>query len=130
MVETALEIQIDDLPPSLNNLYHNVVINGHSRRALSSAAKKWKHDAITIMRATGSRQGWTIAKKVPFVIAVRYYAPNVMMWDLDGKPKLLIDALCSAFQIDDRYLMKLNQEKERSPRPYLRMRVAIRTETP
>lgn len=129
-MDTALDIQIDDLPPSLNNIYRTVMVDGKPIRVLTSAAKKWKADAITIIKAAGSRQGWTVAKKVPIIIAIRYFAPNVLVWDIDGKPKLLLDALCSAFAIDDRYVMKLNQEKERSPRPYLRMRVAIRTETP
>lgn len=119
----ALDIVLDDIPPSLNNIYRTITIKGISRRVLSGAAKKWKADATKIMRVAGSRQGWSIDPKRPFAIVVRYTAPNVLVWDLDGKPKLLIDAFCEAFGVDDRYLMALNQEKQRGQVAQLRMRV-------
>jgi len=111
----ALIVTLDSMPPSLNNLYATIVVKGKQRRVLSGAARAWKDAATTIIRNAGRLQGFDLAPKQPFAIEVVYQAPNVMMWDLDGKSKLLVDALADAFGIDDRYLMELCQHKQRGP---------------
>lgn len=120
----ALSITLDDMPPSLNNIYRNVTIKGITRRVLTGDAKKWKHDATTIIHNAGRLQGFDIQPKQPFRVDVLYQAPNVLVWDLDGKGKLLIDAFCEAFGVDDRYLMELHQRKQRGPCA-VRMRVMV-----
>lgn len=110
---STLDLLLDIMPPSLNNIYRTVTIKGISRRVLTGDAKKWKHDAITIIHNAGRLQDFDIQPKQPFKIAVLYQAPNVLVWDLDGKGKLLIDAFCEAFGVDDRYLMELHQHKQR-----------------
>jgi Endodeoxyribonuclease RusA len=112
---TTLRVMLDTMPPSLNNLYKTITVKGISRRVLSGPAKSWKAYATPIIRNAGRRAGWDIAPKQPFAIEVVYQAPNMLMWDLDGKPKLLIDSLCDAFGVDDRYLMDLRQRKQRGP---------------
>lgn len=120
---TTLEITLDELPPSLNNLYATIEVKGHSRRVLTSRAAGWKERAALVMRNAAQHQRWTVAQKTPLAIEVRYSAPNVLQWDLDGKPKLLLDALCDAFGIDDRYVMTLNQVKTRAAQPEVRVRI-------
>lgn len=112
---TDLALTLDTMPPSLNNLYCTITVKGISRRVLTGDAKKWKADATVIIRNAGRLQGFDIAPKSPFAITVLYQAPNVLVWDVDGKAKLLVDSLCDAFGIDDRYLMELHQRKQRGP---------------
>lgn len=119
-----LEVTLDDIPPSLNNLYATIEIKGRSRRVLSSAANAWKHAAALIIRNAAQHQQWTVAKKTPLYVEILYAAPDVLRWDIDGKPKLLLDALSDAFGIDDRYVMSLNQMKARSALPQVRLRVS------
>ena len=114
MAQTYL-VSLSDMPPSLNNAYATITVKGVSRRVLSNSARAWKDGAVLIIRSAGRLQGFDIAPKVPFIINVTYTAPNVLVWDLDGKAKLLIDAFCDAFGIDDRYLMDLHQRKQRGP---------------
>jgi len=114
MAQTYL-VSLSDMPPSLNNAYNTVTIKGVSRRVLSNSARAWKDGAVFVIRSAGRLQGFDIAPKVPFIINVTYTAPNMLVWDLDGKAKLLIDAFCDAFGIDDRYLMDLHQRKQRGP---------------
>lgn len=109
----AFEITLNDMPPSLNNAYATVTIKGVSRRVMSNSARAWKDGAVLVIRAAGRFQGFDITPKQPFAIDVLYTAPNVLVWDLDGKAKLLIDAFCGAFGVDDRYLMELRQRKAR-----------------
>ena len=109
----AFEITLDDMPPSLNNAYATVTNRGVSRRVMTSSARSWKDTATILIRNAGRLNGFDIAPKQPFAIEVLYTAPNVLQWDLDGKPKLLLDSLCDAFGIDDRYLMELHQRKQR-----------------
>lgn len=109
----AFEITLDDMPPSLNNIYKNVTIKGVGRRVMTADARSWKDTATILMRNAGRLRGFDIAPKQMFAIEVLYTAPNVLQWDLDGKPKLLLDSLCDAFGIDDRYLMDLHQRKQR-----------------
>jgi Holliday junction resolvase RusA-like endonuclease len=122
---TAFEVTLDDLPPSLNNLYATIEVKGRSRRILSSAANDWKHQAAWTMVAAAREQGWTVETKVPLRVEVIYAAPDVLRWDLDGKIKLLLDSFCLAFGVDDRYVMSLNQSKARGPLRQLRMRVWV-----
>lgn len=113
LTTTNLALTLDTMPPSLNNIYRTITVKGISRRVLTGDAKKWKADATIIIRNAGRLQGFDIQPKQPFAITVLYQAPNVNQWDLDGKPKLLIDAFCEAFGVDDRYLMELHQRKQR-----------------
>jgi hypothetical protein len=122
----TLDIVLGDIPPSLNNIYRSLVIDGKPRRVLTGDAKKWKADATTIIRNAGRLHAFAIVPKQPFAIAVLYTAPNVNQWDLDGKAKLLVDAFCEAFGVDDRYMMELHQRKQRGP-ALVRMRVALET---
>jgi Holliday junction resolvase RusA-like endonuclease len=122
---TALEVTLDDLPPSLNNLYATIEVKGRSRRILSSAANDWKRQAAWTMFAAAREQGWAVEAKVPLSVEVIYTAPDVLRWDLDGKIKLLLDAFSFAFGVDDRYVMSLRQSKARGPLRQLRMRVWI-----
>ena len=109
----SFEITLGDMPPSLNNLYKSITVKGVTRRVMSNSARAWKDGAVLVIRAAGRFQGFDIAPKQPFAIEVQYTAPNVLVWDLDGKAKLLIDAFCDAFGVDDRYLMEMRQRKQR-----------------
>ncbi len=119
----TLEITLDDLPPSLNNLYSTIEVKGRSRRVLSSAANDWKRSAGLIIRNAAMHQQWTCEKKVPLFVEVIFASPTVLRWDIDGKAKLLIDAMCEAMGLDDRYVMSLNLMKARSPLERVQMRV-------
>lgn len=110
-----LNISLDEMPPSLNNIYTTITIKGTTRRMMTPVARSWKDYATIIIRNAGRLSGFDIAPKQPFAITVMYTAPNVLVWDLDGKAKLLIDAFCDAFGVDDRYLMDLHQRKQRGP---------------
>lgn len=120
---TILEVTLNELPPSLNHLYATVEIDGKSRRVLSSAANDWKRSAAWEIKAAAMQQGWTCEKKIPLFVEVFYQSPSVLRWDLDGKPKLVLDALCDAFGLDDRYVMRLDQSKARSGLEQMRLRV-------
>ncbi len=109
----AFEITLDDMPPSLNNLYKSITVKGVTRRVMSNSVRAWKDGATMLIRNAGRLQGFDIAPKQPFAIEVLYTAPNVMAWDLDGKAKILVDSFCDAFGVDDRYLMELHQRKQR-----------------
>lgn len=106
-------VTFDVMPPSLNNLYMSVTTKGVTRRVMSNAARAWKDGAVLVIRNAGRMQGFDIAPKQPFTIDVLYTAPNMFQFDLDGKAKLIIDAFCDAFGVDDRYLMDLHQRKQR-----------------
>ena len=109
----AFEITLDDMPPSLNNAYATVTNRGVSRRVMTASARSWKDCATLLIRNAGRLQGFDIAPKQPFGIDVTYASPAMLVFDLDWKGKVLIDALCDAFGIDDRYLMDLHQRKQR-----------------
>ena len=109
----TFEITLLEIPPSLNNAYATVTNRGVSRRVMTSSARSWKDTATLLIRNAGRLSGFDIAPKQPFVIEAIYTAPNVLVWDVDGKAKLLIDAFCDAFGVDDRYLMELRQCKQR-----------------
>jgi len=115
LTTTTLDLTLDTIPPSLNNIYRSVTIKGIARRVLTGDAKQWKKDATTIIRNAGRLHDFDIQPKQPFKIEVLYQAPNVLVWDVDGKAKLLVDSFCEAFGVDDRYLMELHQRKQRGP---------------
>jgi len=109
----VFEITLDDMPPSLNNIYKTVTIKGVGRRVMTADARSWKDYATLLIRNAGRLQGFDIASKQPFAIDALYTAPNMLVWDLDGKAKLLVDSFCDAFGVDDRYMMELRQRKQR-----------------
>ncbi len=109
----AFEITLDDMPPSLNNLYSSIDVRGSQRRVLSGAARAWKQSATLIIRTAGRIAGFSIMPRQLFAVTIALQAPNVLQFDLDGKSKLLIDSACEAFGIDDRYLTELKMTKRR-----------------
>jgi hypothetical protein len=112
------------MPPSLNNAYVTITTKSSSRRVLSGEAKAWKEGATLQIQSIASRAGWSMVKKTPMRVSILYRAPNVLVWDLDGKAKLLIDAAMEALGLDDRYVMALHQSKERHPSEQVYMRIA------
>lgn len=112
-IATTFEIELDDMPPSLNNLYSSIEVNGRPRRVLSSEARAWKEAHALIIRTQGRIAGFSIAPGTLFSMTITLRAPNVLQWDLDGKSKLLIDAVCEAFGINDRHLFELRMSKGR-----------------
>jgi len=120
---STLEVTLHDIPPSLNNLYATIEVKGRSRRVLSSAAHDWKRTAGMIIRNAATLQQWTCARKTPLYVEILFASPTVLRWDLDGKTKLLIDALCEAMGLDDRYVMRLDLTKARGALEQVRMRV-------
>jgi Holliday junction resolvase RusA-like endonuclease len=120
----ALEVNFTEIPPSLNNLYATAEIEGRSRRVLTSAARDWKQQAAWAIFAAAREQGWSVEKKTPLYVEVFYGAPDVLRWDLDGKAKLLLDAFCDAFGVDDRYVMTLTQMKARTGLEQMKLRVS------
>lgn len=109
----ACEITLDDMPPSLNNLYSTVYLDGKPRRVLSGEGRRWKESAALIIRTQCRIAGYSIMPRQLFALTITLQAPNYLQWDLDGKSKLLIDALCEALSIDDRYLTELKMTKRR-----------------
>ena len=109
----AFTVAFDTMPPSLNNLYASITVKGVTRRVMSNSARVWKDGAVLVIRNAGRLRGFDIAPKQPFAIEMVYTAPNVLVWDLDGKAKILVDSFCDAFGVDDRYLMELRQRKQR-----------------
>jgi len=120
---STLEVTLTDIPPSLNNLYATIEVEGRSRRVLSSAANDWKRTAGLIIRNAATLQQWTCERKTPLYVEILFASPTVLRWDIDGKAKLLIDALCEAMGLDDRYVMHLDLEKVRSGMEQVRMLV-------
>lgn len=109
----AFDITLDDMPPSLNHLYANVEIKGRSRRVLSEDGRRWKESTALIVRTQANITGFSIQPGDLFAMTITLQAPNVLQWDLDGKAKLLIDAVCAAFGINDRHLFELHMNKRR-----------------
>lgn len=69
----VLEVTLDDLPPSLNNLYATVEVKGRSRRILSSAACAWKRDAALLIRSAAQQQEWTVERRAPLFVNDYYW---------------------------------------------------------
>jgi hypothetical protein len=120
---TSLGVVLDTVPPSLNNAYRNATIDGKSRRVLTGDAKKWKADAGKQIKVAAGRVGFQMIKKTPMVISISYRAPNVLVWDIDGKAKLAIDAAMEALGLDDRYVMDLRLTKRRGAQEYMRISI-------
>ena len=118
-----LDIFLEDMPPGLNNAYVTRIVKGTAYRPLSEEAKHWKAGAIPQIRAIANRKDWSMIKKTPMRISILYRAPNILVWDIDGKAKLLIDAAMEALGLDDRYIMALHQSKERYEREQVYMRI-------
>lgn len=118
-----LAVVLDDIPPSLNNAYRTVIIDGVPHRVLTTAAKRWKLATAKQIKVAAGRVGWSMVKKTPMKITIHYRAPNILVWDLDGKAKLLVDAAMEALGLDDRYVMDLHLTKERQPREQVLMRI-------
>ncbi len=116
-----LDIFLDDMPPSSNNAY--TTGKGHGRRVLTTDARRWKESAIKQIRVTAGRAGWSMAPKTPMQIMILFRAPNILVWDLDGKVKLLQDAFCEAVGLNDAYVMDLHLRKRRWPNEQVCMRV-------
>lgn len=108
----ALSVTFPALPRSTNNLYWNVQGRG---RVLSREARAWKDAAILIAQAAASSAGFTPAPRTPLRIEITFTSPRVLTFDLDGKLKAPIDAVCQAIGVDDRHIMELRATKARGP---------------
>jgi Holliday junction resolvase RusA-like endonuclease len=114
-MEQQIVIELAHLPPSLNGAYPTVMTGrGMIRRALSPEAKAWKAEAIPLMRNAVQQSDWQPRPKTPLRVAVWYCSPTIYHYDLDGKVKLLSDALAEALGVDDRYVVEWQLRKSRA----------------
>ena len=128
MSAEQLDVELP-MPPSTNNLYRNATTKqGVPIRPLTGEGKRWKADAIKVIGSCANHQGFAAPPKSFLDVTIHYYAPNVLVWDLDGKTKLLLDALSTVLGVDDRYIIDLRLRKRRSITAYLRMRVLLSKE--
>src|SRR5215210_2473451 len=100
----GLRIVIDDLPPTFNNAYPTAQ---HGRRFLTPAAKTWKAGAALQIRNAAALAGFSLPAKTPYYVDAEFFGPRVWGYDLDGRAKLLLDAISAALGVDDRYVSGL-----------------------
>lgn len=95
---------IDGLPPSVNHLYHNALINGRRMRVLNKKGKLWREDARLMAMIWAKRNRWTKSDgKV--VMRLWFYYPDKRRRDSHNFLKLLADSLEGILYEDDKMLL-------------------------
>lgn len=103
------------LPPTTNNLYFSIKTkSGTSRRVLTSQARTWKEKAAQVVADAAAAPGWTLGQKQPYRVEISFSATRPFSWDLDGRLKLLLDAIAAGLGVDDRYIIGMIIEKKRA----------------
>lgn len=95
---------IDGLPPSVNHLYHNALINGRRMRVLNKKGKLWREDARLMAMIWAKRNRWTKSDgKV--VMRLWFYYPDKRRRDSHNFLKLIADSLEGILYEDDKMLL-------------------------
>jgi crossover junction endodeoxyribonuclease RusA len=91
-------------PPSTNNLY----VNAPRGRVLCQTARLWKADALDRVAMTGRLQQ-TVIPAGDLALTLALHPPSARRrFDVDGKIKLLQDAVCLGLGIDDSRIAALH----------------------
>lgn len=105
-----------ELPPPLNHLY---IQDGHGGKFRNPKVQRWQQDTAAVIQLMGRAGGWPVTSstkhQIPLTVAVLFTAPNIYQWDLDGRLKVLFDALAEAVRVDDRYIVYSPLYKVRGP---------------
>lgn len=109
---SSLTIIIPGLPPPLNHAYSHTAGGGKRRNEDVIA---WQDAATLVVRNTAQVQGWRVPPKTLLAIEIRFTAPDILRWDLDGRLKMLLDAIAVGIGVDDAYFTALYVRKERGP---------------
>lgn len=96
-------------PPTVNH-YHQPVRQGRGVRIIKGAkARAYRADAVAAMVASGL-DGEAIAGPVKMTITLN--PPTLARYDVDGRPKGVLDALtASGFWLDDSQVQSMTVEK-------------------
>ena len=113
------------MPPTVNNMYRNVPGKG---RVLTQEARKWKDDAILLIR--GSLQACNYPGSKGFgpwrALTVTAFFATAAKRDLSNVLKVVEDAVCKALGVDDRYTAEIHLYKAvcaKSIDPFVEVRV-------
>jgi Holliday junction resolvase RusA-like endonuclease len=111
-----LVLEISGLPPSTNQLYSNF----HGKRVLSAGGKRYKRKiAMQVAQEFPAAGPFTNADPFSLKIVLHFDihtrtkgAKNrYKKFDVSNRVKVLEDALCESFGIDDRQVLRLEIEK-------------------
>lgn len=83
-------------PPSVNSLFSQGIVKGKVRRFPTSKYKRWRHDAVILIRASRP-PGFT----EPVVVKIELTPPDCRARDADNFCKPILDALVEARVIPD-----------------------------
>lgn len=104
------EFELDGRPPSVNHLYRQA---RNGRRYLSAEGKAFKEATQVIVLQEMRKQTRVPDPHDLFAIDVQLIVPRrkLYIFDADNCWKALLDSVCAALGIDDRYMMRQTMEK-------------------
>ena len=105
------EFELDSRPPSVNHLYRQA---RNGRRYLSAEGKAFKEATQLLVLQELRKQTRVPDAHDLFAIDVRLVVPRrkLYLFDADNCWKALLDSVCAALGIDDRYMMRQTMTKE------------------
>ena len=95
MQETLLELEIQGLPPTVNQIYRTG--SGRSFRYKTRETLNWQQQVTALMAAERKFRGYS----GPARLYITLQSPNRKRWDLDNRVKALQDCLQMAEIIKD-----------------------------
>lgn len=123
--ELLLNITLDSTPPSTNHAYFNNNNKTGPNRTMKAQAKAWKAEVTTKVKNHLQHTTYNAEahKKKPLRMDVVLEIPELYRSDLDGRQKLLQDAVADGMGLDDRYFVSLRLDKIRGSTPNTRVMV-------
>jgi Holliday junction resolvase RusA-like endonuclease len=122
----VLVVVLPSLPPPLNHIYHNRAQGG---RMLTAPARAWQDAMALLIGATARATGWAVGPRTELDVALDFSDPAMLRSDVDGKLKLVIDALAAGIGVDDRFVRRVTATKYRGA-PSVRLTVTVWTGAP
>jgi Holliday junction resolvase RusA-like endonuclease len=112
-----LDTVLEGLPPALNHAYTPTARGPR----LTAGARAWQEGAALALRAAVRHPASD--RRARLVVRVTLTSPRPLSFDVDGRLKLILDALSTALGVDDRYVMSLAVTKARGAPASTRVQV-------
>lgn len=114
-----LTISIEGIPPSNNHAYKQTTMRTktgkvYAGRRLTADAEAWRTSTALHVKMTKNRVGFDVTRRTRLAVEITYGLHALYVKDLDNLLKIVIDALASGLEWDDRYLVDLTVRKRRA----------------
>jgi Holliday junction resolvase RusA-like endonuclease len=119
-----IELIVPDQAPTHNNAYFNNF--GHGR-TMKSDVRHWKERVVAQVERYVEENGIdpTKLKKIPMQLEIKFYLVAMYRSDLDGRIKIIQDALFKGLGLNDAYVVDLHVTKHLD-KEYPRSEISMR----